>query len=259
MLVVRAGTAAATRRLARLEERGDAAGASVEATVRRIVADVRRRGDRALLAYTRRFDGVRLRARDLRVPAAAAEAAYRGLAPTVRRDLALAARRIRAFHLRQRERSWAVRDRSGARLGQILRPLERVGVYVPGGRAAYPSTVLMTAIPARVAGVGQVVAVTPAGRDGLDPVVLAACHLAGVDAIFRVGGAQAVAALAYGTATVPRVDKIVGPGNVFVATAKRLCYGQVDIDAIAGPSEVLIVADGSADPAMVAADMLAQA
>jgi len=258
-LICRAGTARAARRLTRLERRGATAGAAVESRVRRIIEDVRRRGDRALLAYTRAFDGVRLRRRDLRVPAATAAACYRALPGGLRRDLLLAARRIRAFHARQRERSWTVRDASGARLGQLLRPLERVGVYVPGGLAAYPSSVLMAVIPARVAGVREVIAVTPAGVGGVHPVVLAACHLTGVDAIFRVGGAQAVAALAYGTASVPRVDKIVGPGNVWVATAKRLCYGQVDIDAIAGPSEVLIVADRSADPALVAADMLAQA
>src|SRR5881397_2978379 len=186
-------------------------------------------------------------------------AAYRGLPPSVRRDLALAARRIRAFHARQRERSWSFRDASGARLGQRIEPLERVGVYVPGGRAAYPSTVLMTVIPARVAGVGEVIAVSPVGKDGDTPIVLAACHVAGVDRLYRIGGAQAVAALAYGTESVPRVDKIVGPGNLWVATAKRLVFGQVDIDSIAGPSEVLVVADGAADAELVAADLLAQA
>ena len=226
--------------------------------MRRIVAAVRRHGDRALLGFTRRFDGVHLRARDLRVPREALAAAWEGVPTAVRRDLALAARRIRAFHLNQRERSWSVRDGSGARLGQVIRALDRVGVYVPGGRAAYPSTVLMTVIPARVAGVGEVVGVSPM-RDGDNPVVLAACHVAGLDALYRVGGAQAIAALAFGTKTIPRVDKIVGPGNIWVATAKRLCFGQVDIDSIAGPSEVLIVADGSADAALVAADMLAQA
>jgi histidinol dehydrogenase len=144
-------------------------------------------------------------------------------------------------------------------LGQMIQPLARVGVYVPGGRAAYPSTVLMTVIPARVAGVREVVAVSPVSEDGDVPIILAACHLAGVDALYRVGGAQAVAALAYGTRSIPRVDKIVGPGSIWVATAKRLCFGQVDIDSIAGPSEVLIVADGTADAQLVAADMLAQA
>jgi histidinol dehydrogenase len=258
-LICVAGTPPARRRLARLEARGTDTSARVEQTVRRILRAVERDGDRALLAFTRRFDGLALRAATLRVPAADLAAAYRAQPAAVRRDLALAARRIRAFHRRQRERSWSYRDASGARLGQLIRPLERVGIYVPGGRAAYPSTVLMTAVPARVAGVSEVVAVSPAAGSGHPPIILAACHVAGVDALYRVGGAQAVAALAYGTATIPRVDKIVGPGNVFVATAKRLVYGQVDIDGIAGPSEVLIVADGSASPELIAADMLAQA
>src|SRR5437667_431093 len=170
-----------------------------------------------------------------------------------------AAGRIRTFHARQRERSWSFRDATGARLGQRIEPLARVGVYIPGGRAVYPSTVLMTVVTARVAGVREVIAVTPVGTSGDHPLILAACHVAGVDQLYRLGGAQAVAALAFGTETVPRVDKIVGPGNIYVATAKRLCYGHVAIDAIAGPSEVVIVADRSADAELVAADMLAQA
>jgi len=258
-IVCTAGSARANARLARLEARGEQASAAVEARVRRIIADVRRRGDRALCAWTARLDGVRLSPARLRVPADDLAAAFRDLSSPVRRDLALAARRIRSFHARQRERSWTYRDPTGARLGQRVTPLERVGVYVPGGRAAYPSTVLMTVIPARIAGVDEVVAVSPAGAGGHEAIVLAACHVAGVDALYRVGGAQAVAALAYGTATIPRVDKVVGPGNVYVATAKRLCYGRIDIDSIAGPSEVLVIADGSADPALVAADLLAQA
>jgi histidinol dehydrogenase len=258
-LVCTAGTARATRRLRSLEARGATAGSRVEAGVRRIVAAVRRGGDARLLALTRRFDGVRLTRRTLRVPPAAMAAAWEAQPAAVRRDLSLAARRIRAFHLRQRERSWSYRDATGALLGQMIQPLDRVGVYVPGGRAAYPSTVLMTVIPARVAGVREVIAVSPVSPAGDVPIILAACHLAGVDTLYRIGGAQAVGALAYGTETVPRVDKVVGPGNIWVATAKRLCYGQVDIDSIAGPSEVLIVADRTADPALVAADMLAQA
>lgn len=258
-LVLDARSPTARARLARLETRGESAGARVEAQVRRIVGDVRRRGDAALFAYTKRFDGVALTARTVRVPQDDLAAAFRDQPGIVRRDLALAARRIRAFHLRQRERSWKVRDAAGATVGQLIRPLERVGLYVPGGRAAYPSTVLMTAVPAGVAGVDDVVAVSPAGADGHPPIILAACHVAGVDALYRIGGAQAVAALAYGTATIPRADKIVGPGNIFVATAKRLVFGQVDIDSIAGPSEVLIVADGSAKAALIAADMLSQA
>jgi histidinol dehydrogenase len=258
-LIVEAGTPAARRRLEQLERRGGEAGARIERTVQRIIRAVRRDGDRALLAFTRRFDGISLRPATLRVPADDLAAAYRDQPVGVRRDLELAARRIRTFHARQRERSWSFRDASGARLGQLIQPLDRVGLYVPGGRAAYPSTVLMTAVPARVAGVREVIATSPAGPGGHATIILAACHVARIDALYRVGGAQAVAALAWGTATIPRVDKIVGPGNLFVATAKRLVYGQVDIDSIAGPSEVLIVADGSAPPAVVAADMLAQA
>jgi histidinol dehydrogenase len=262
-IVLRAGTPRAKARLAALAARGEAASARVEADVRRIIAAVRRGGDRALIRLTRKYDGVALTPRRLRVPSDDLAAAFRDLPARARADLALAARRIRFFHARQRrqtdDRSWATRDAEGARLGQLVRPLERVGVYVPGGRAAYPSTVLMTVVPARVAGVDEVVAVSPAGAEGHPQVILAACHVAGVDALYRVGGAQAVAALAYGTRTIPRVDKVVGPGNIWVATAKQLCFGQVDIDSIAGPSEVLIIADASADAGLVAADMLAQA
>ncbi len=258
-LILDARSPKARARLARLETRGESAGAKVETAVRRIVDAVRRRGDAAVFAYTKRFDGVALTARTVRVPQDDLAAAYRDQPAAVRRDLALAARRIRAFHVRQRERSWTLRDAAGAKVGQLIRPLERVGLYVPGGRAAYPSTVLMTAVPARVAGVDEVVAVSPPSADGHPSIILAACHVAGIDALYRVGGAQAVAALAYGTKTIPRADKIVGPGNIYVATAKRLVFGQVDIDSIAGPSEVLIVADGSAPAAFVAADMLSQA
>jgi histidinol dehydrogenase len=258
-LVVTLGSPAARRRLARLAMRGPGADGRVERVVGRIVADVARRGDRALFAWTARLDGVRLTRRTVRVPRAELAAAFRALPHRLRADLTLAARRIEAFHALERGRSWTRHDTSGATCGLRVTPLERVGLYVPGGRAAYPSTVLMTAIPARVAGVDEVVAVSPSGPDGAPPAVLAACHLAGVDALYRVGGAQAVAALAYGTETIPRVDKIVGPGNAYVVAAKRLVFGRVDIDSIAGPSEVLILADGRADAATVAADMLAQA
>jgi histidinol dehydrogenase len=177
----------------------------------------------------------------------------------VRRALALAARRVTAFHRRQRQTSWTFRDATGARLGQQVRALDRVGVYIPGGTAAYPSSVLMNVIPAKVAGVGEIIGVTPAGRDGVPAAVLAAARIAGIDRLFRVGGAQAIAALAYGTRSVPRVDKICGPGNIWVATAKRIVFGTVDIDMIAGPSEVLVIADAGADPELVAADLLSQA
>jgi histidinol dehydrogenase len=228
------------------------------AGVAAIVDEVRRHGDAALLELTKRFDGVELAGADIRVSeaewAAAAVPADLGAA------LAEAARRIETFHRHQLPRSWWVRDEHGSLLGQQVTPLDRVGCYVPGGTAAYPSTVLMNVIPARVAGVREVAIVSPPGPGGrLDPTVLAAARLAGATEAYKVGGAQAVAALAYGTATIPRVDKIVGPGNLYVALAKRLVFGEVGIDMLAGPSEVVVVADGGADPRHVAADLLAQA
>jgi histidinol dehydrogenase len=247
------------RQFAAIRERGTGASARVDAQARRIVDAVRRRGDRALIELTARFDKVALRPQQLRVDAGELRAAEATVPVRAQQALRLAARRIAAFHRHQRSASWAYRDPTGLRLGQRVTPLDCVGLYVPGGHAAYPSSVLMNAIPARVAGVRQIVMVSPAGPGGFNPAVLVAARIAGVDAIYRVGGAQAVAALAYGTATVPRVDKIVGPGNAWVQAAKRLVYGTVDIDSIAGPSEVLVVADGNADPAYVAADLLAQA
>ena len=251
------------RRLKRLFSRGEQASSQVEAEVRAILGDVRRRGDRALIAATRKFDRVRLRADRLRVSDQECEAALAALPQPERTALQAAARRIAAFHRKQRQSSWHYTDRLGVGLGQQITPLERVGVYVPGGKAAYPSSVLMNIIPAKVAGVEEVVVVSPPKADGdqsgLQPGVLAAARLAGADTVFRLGGAQAIAALAYGTQTVPRVDKIVGPGNIFVATAKRLVYGQVDIDSVAGPSEILVIADSTASARYVAADMLSQA
>ncbi|MEO6028578.1 MAG: histidinol dehydrogenase [Candidatus Binatia bacterium] len=245
------------RRLALLEARGEQASGKVERAVRAIVDGVRRRGDAALFAYTKRFDGVALTARTVEVPAAEMAAALEAIPAPVRSALRLAASRIAAFHKRQRQKSWSFRDATGAKLGQQVRALDRVGVYVPGGTAAYPSSILMNVVPAKVAGVGEVIGVTPPGH--ADPAVLAAAHIAGIDRLFRVGGAQAVAALAYGTRTIPRVDKICGPGNIWVATAKRLVFGAVDIDMIAGPSEVLIVADARARADWIAADLLSQA
>jgi len=247
------------RQFAAIRERGSGASAAVEDTARRIVEAVRRRGDRALLEFTRRYDGVTLRPAQLRVSATEVAAADRAVPPAALRALRLAARRIAAFHRRQRTPSWSYRDPVGLRLGQQITPLDRVGLYVPGGHAAYPSSVLMNAVPARVAGVREVIMVSPAGPDGFNPAVLAAAAIAGVDAVFRIGGAQAVAALAYGTESIPAVDKIVGPGNAYVQAAKKIVYGTVDIDKIAGPSEVLVIADTQADPAYVAADLLAQA
>lgn len=239
-----------------LGRRGTRAG-DVEQRVEEIVTAVQRQGDRAVLRYTAQFDHVRLRAAQMEVsPAEIASA----VAKVSRKDLSilrLAAKRIAAFHRRQMLKSWQYRDPLGMVLGQRITPLERVGVYVPGGKACYPSTVLMNAIPAKVAGVNEIVMTSPIGADGA--IILAAAHVARVDRIFRIGGAQAIAALAFGTRTIPKVDKIVGPGNIFVATAKRMVFGEVNIDSIAGPSEILLLADDSADPAHVAADMLSQA
>jgi histidinol dehydrogenase len=228
------------------------------ARVAAIVDDVRRLGDAALLELTKRFDGVELTAGELQVSEAEWAAAV--VPADLEASLVEAARRIEAFHRHQLPRSWWVRDEHGSLLGQQVTPLDRVGCYVPGGSAAYPSTVLMNLIPARVAGVGQLVVVSPPGPDGrLNPAVLAAARLAGAREAYKVGGAQAIAALACGTASIRRVDKIVGPGNIYVALAKRLVFGEVGIDTIAGPSEVVVVADRTADPGHVAADLLAQA
>lgn len=243
----------------RLRARGAVQDASVEPAVRAIVEDVRRRGDRAVAAATLRFDRVKLAPAERTIERDQMRAAAGELPAAERRALAIAARRIRSFHAHQKERSFRYRDALGVTLGQEIRPLRRVGLYVPGGQAFYPSSVLMNAIPARVAGVREVVAVSPPHRGGEPAALLAAAYIAGVDRIHRVGGAQAIAALAYGTRSIAAVDKIVGPGNVYVATAKRLVAGTVAIDMIAGPSEVLVVADAQADPELIAADLLAQA
>ncbi|GAB4528189.1 MAG: histidinol dehydrogenase [Anaerolineae bacterium] len=226
--------------------------------VRRILADVRERGDAALRNWTSRIDGVVLE--ELAVPAEALARAYEGLAPDLRDAMQVSIDRVRAFHQKQPAGSWLEWSPAGGALGQIVRPLERVGVYAPGGRVPYPSTLIMCAIPARVAGVEEIVVATPPGPDGEpSPVILAAAYACGVERVYRVGGAQAVAALAYGTQSIPRVDKIVGPGNIFVVLAKRQVYGLVDIDGLPGPTETLVIADGQADPVLVAADLLAQA
>ena len=232
---------------------------SAEGVVKKIIAEVRRRGDAALLELTQELDGVRLAQNDLALPRERLERALADLEPKTRHALQVAHDRIRDFHQRQLPVSWEMRDPEGNLLGQKVTPIDRVGVYVPGGKAAYPSTVLMNVAPAKAAGVKEIIAVTPPGRIRENKVILAAACMAGVDRVFQVGGAQAIAALAYGTETIPRVDKIVGPGNLFVTTAKRLVFGTVDIDMIAGPSEILIIADASADPNHLAADLLAQA
>jgi len=247
--------------VAALERPPAAIDPAVQGAVDAILADVRARGDRALIELTARFD--RFTATSpaaLRIGRGELDAAESALAPATRAALAYAAERIERYHAAALPKSWRITDEHGSVLGQEVRPLERIGVYIPGGRAAYPSTVLMTALPARVAGVREIVLVTPPRADGgVDPVVLAAARLAGITEAYRVGGAQAIGALAYGTATIRRVDKIVGPGNVYVALAKSRVFGEVGIDMVAGPSEVLIVADATADPEWVAADLLAQA
>ena len=236
---------------------------AIEATVESILADVRQRGDAAVLEYTRRFDQIDAASMAaLEVGRDELAAALAALPAAQRRALDAAAARIREFHERQLEacgRSWSHRDGDGSLLGQKVTPIERVGIYVPGGKAAYPSSVLMNAIPAKVAGVGEVVMVAPMPGGERNRLVLAAAALAGVDRLFTIGGAQAVGALAYGTGSVPRVDKITGPGNAYVASAKRRVFGQVGIDMIAGPSEILVLADGSTPPDWVAMDLFSQA
>ena len=243
--------------LAKILGRSGARAGDTEKRVEAIIAAVRRRGDRALLDYTKLFDRVRLTAATMEVKPREIKQAVARVSREDLTTLRLAAKRIFAFHRRQRQKSWQYRDPLGMILGQRITPLERVGVYVPGGKACYPSTVLMNVIPAKVAGVKEIIMTSPIGADSA--IILVAAHVAGVDRIFRVGGAQAVAALAFGTRTIPKVDKIVGPGNIFVATAKRMVFGDVGIDSIAGPSEILLLADDSADPVHVAADMLSQA
>jgi histidinol dehydrogenase len=247
--------------VARMLDRPPAAvDADIHRRVEEIVAAVRDKGDAALLEFTERFDRVALTAGELAVTAGELEGAESAVGPATMRALRYAAARIERFHRESAPHSWRMTDALGSRLGQEVRPLDRVAVYVPGGRAAYPSTVLMTVIPARVAGVKEIVLVSPPSSDkSLNPAVLAAARVAGVTEAYRIGGAQAVAALAYGTETIRRVDKIVGPGNIYVALAKSRVFGDVGIDMIAGPSEVMVIADGSADPAWVAADLLAQA
>ncbi len=251
------GFDAAFGRLVAFEAAQDPA---VDAAVATIVADVRARGDAALLEYTARFDRVHAsRVADLEVGPDAMRAAYEALPPSQRDALAAAAARVRAYHERQKAASWSYREADGTELGQRVTPLDRVGLYVPGGKAAYPSSVLMNAIPAHVAGVPEIVMVVPTPDGVRNPLVLAAAHLAGVSRAFTIGGAQAVAALAYGTATIPAVDKICGPGNAYVAAAKRRVFGTVGIDMVAGVSEILVIADGTANPRWVAIDLFSQA
>ena len=238
--------------------------AAIEQAVADILLAVRRDGDQAVVDFTRRFDHLDVAdMAALELPRGELEAALAGLSAEQRQALEAAAERVRSYHARQVQESWQYEDQapgmSGTRLGQKVTPLDRVGLYVPGGRASYPSSVLMNAIPAKVAGVAELIMVVPTPRGEKNPLVLAAAAITGVDRVFTIGGAQAVAALAYGTATIPQVDKIVGPGNAYVASAKRRVFGTVGIDMVAGPSEVLIISDGSGNPDWVAMDLFAQA
>lgn len=248
---------------ARLQHWSAETDAAIETRVADIIADVRARGDAAVLALTARFDGVQAQSvAALEISAAQLRAAFDAITPAQRHALQAAAERVRAYHQKQLQytsSSWQFHDEDGSLLGQKVTPLDRVGIYVPGGKAAYPSSVLMSAIPAQVAGVGDIIMVVPTPQGQRNALVLAAAHVAGVHRVFTVGGAQAVAALAYGTATIPRVDKITGPGNAYVASAKRRVFGQVGIDMIAGPSEILVLADGSTPADWVAMDLFSQA
>ena len=247
---------ALTEFLSRLQTRDSSGNLTVEKTVKEILQDVRKNGDAAVIKYTRKFDrnpSAKLRLSPSEITKSADKADRK-----VVKALELSARRIRKFHAMQREESWSYTE-SGAILGQMIKPLRRVGVYVPGGKAAYPSTVLMNVIPAQVAGVREIALCVPQPGGEINPYVMSAIRMLGVNEVYRVGGAQAVGAMAFGTRSIPKVDKIVGPGNIFVATAKKMVFGLVDIDMIAGPSEILIIADDSADASFVAADLLSQA
>src|SRR3990172_6899278 len=244
--------------LDRIVNRGSVQRADVEASVRNIIEQVKEKGDEAVVKFTKKFDNYYLSPENIRVSKEEIENAYTSVGKKELGSLKIAAERIRKFHLHQIEKSWNYEE-DGVLLGQIIKPLSIVGVYTPGGKASYPSSVLMNVIPAKVAGVEKVIMCTPPSGGRLNPYVLVAADIGGVDEIFSVGGAQAIAAMAYGTETIPRVDKIVGPGNVYVAEAKRMVFGDVDIDMVAGPSEILIVNDGSGEPSWVAADLLSQA
>jgi len=259
-----------------LRKRASGGTGRVDAKVRRILSDVRKDGDRSVIAYTKKFDSLdikdlQIRPEEIRRHASRADG-------KIIRSLGISAKRIRSFHEMQKEESWFVTEpclRKGATrklakrpgrcgslrslLGQVVRPLERIGIYIPGGKASYPSSVLMNVIPAQVAGVDEIALCVPTPRNEVNPYVMAAIEMLGVREVYRIGGAQAVAAMAYGTETIRKVDKVVGPGNIYVATAKKLVFGEVDIDMIAGPSEVMVIADKTADPALIAADLLSQA
>jgi histidinol dehydrogenase len=243
----------------RIKKRGKLVDERVIKVVGEIVHDVAERGDAALFEYTKRFDGISLDPSTLEISPEEADEAMASLNAEDLDILKVSARRIEKFHEKQMTDSWSYVDDDGVKMGQMVRPLDKVGIYAPGGNALYPSTVLMAAVPAKVAGVGEIILATPPKEGSVNPLILAAAKLAGVNRILRIGGAQAIAALAWGTDSVPRVDKIVGPGNVYVTMAKKMVYGTVGIDMIAGPSEILIISDGTSRPDITAADLLSQA
>ena len=260
MLFIDINDSGFTQKFDAILSRGEESGREVEQTVLDIIADVRQRGDEAVLELTRRFDRLEAASvQQLEVSSAEIEAAFARVTDDEIAALRLAVTRVTSFHEKQKQQTWISTEEQDIMLGQKVTPLSRVGIYVPGGKASYPSSVIMNAVPATVAGVGEIIMVAPSPGGEISPHVLVAASLSGVHRIFRIGGAQAVAALAYGTATIPRVDKITGPGNIYVATAKKLVFGQVGIDMIAGPSEILVINDGSGNPAYIAADLLSQA
>jgi len=257
--LLRAGEKGFDQYLLEVEGRGIQDSLRLEREVHSIIKDVQKRGDKALIHYTQVFDGVRIPVKQLQVKRGEIKQAYKEVPRDFLKTLEKAARRIRKFHQQSFKRSITTIAEKGILLRQVIKPLERVGIYVPGGKASYPSTILMAAIPAKLAGVKEIIITTPPHKEGISPAVLVAADLAGVDQIFRIGGAQAIAALAYGTSSIPKVDKIVGPGNRYVATAKRLVYGLVDVDMVAGPSEIVVISDGKTSPSFVAADLISQA
>lgn len=258
MQIIKANAAEFEDFFHRLRRRGGAFTPELLATVMEIVRDVAARGDAALFDYTAKFDRYELSAATVEVTEEEKKEALSRVRPEDLDVISLAAFRIEKYHKNQTAQSWLVNDEEGVEVGQRILPLERIGIYAPGGKAVYPSTILMAAIPARIAGVEEIILVTPAKDGKLNPLIAAAAKVSGVHRIFKIGGAQAIAALAYGTETIPKVDKIVGPGNAYVAAAKKLVFGQVDIDMIAGPSEVVVIADKTANASFAAADLLAQ-
>lgn len=259
MKIIRINSKNLERRSREIEKSASHFDPELVSQTEKIVEDVRGRGDSALFRYARKFDRARVNAKNVRVSDREFKDAAAAVAPGIVRDLKKAASRIRSYQGKKLPKPRTYRDALGNELGWLIRPIEKVGIYVPGGKASYPSTVLMTAIPARVAGASEISVVTPCSGERVNPEVLLACEIAGVSNVYKIGGAHAIAALAFGTRSIPKVDKIVGPGNIYVTIAKKLVYGFCDIDMLAGPTEVLIITDGSCPPGWVASDLLAQA